>query len=76
MTPTYCYECEECKTYTEEFKPIKAIEEPVHCERCTKPMDRKLSPTAGFILKGTGWARDRYTGPSNTKWFGLGGDDE
>lgn len=70
MSPTFEYYCEACKGYTEEF--FKATEAPdfVNCPHCNLPASKQISGGMGFILKGTNWARDKYTGPSNLRWVG------
>ncbi len=71
--PMYEYKCDACdhefeREQSMSDKPIKT------CPKCKKRKARRMiSGTGGFILKGGGWEKDLYSGPSNRG--GGGGDD-
>lgn len=60
--PTYLYRCENCDKEFEAFHSIK--EQLTECPECHKensPPKRLISGGNGFILNGSGWARDNYS---------------
>ncbi len=65
MSPTYEYVCEKCQIAIEEFFPASNIPDTIECPACKTAAQRQITTGTGFILKGTGWARDQYTGDSN-----------
>lgn len=58
--PTYEYECTSCKHQWEKDQSIK--DPPVKkCPKCKKNTAKRLvSGGCGFILNGSGWAKDGY----------------
>jgi len=58
--PTYEYECEACGKRFELQQDItaSAIKKCPHCGKLK--VRRNISGGSGFILKGSGWARDGY----------------
>lgn len=62
--PTYEYCCTLCK---HEWEVQQSIKDPPldDCPRCAgKTAQRVISRGTGFVLKGGGWAQDRYSKPS------------
>lgn len=74
--PTFEYSCESCGKISELFTSLKHRPDFINCEHC--PGNARLSVSTGQppIYKGTGWARDGYTGESNIKWTNVGRDEE
>lgn len=64
--PLYAYKCEKC---SHEFEVIqKFSDEPIkECEKCLGPVNKLLSMSSNFSLKGGGWYNDGYSGKSNKK---------
>ncbi len=64
--PTYEYACDACQ---HEFEAVQSIkDDPItKCPKCKKPKARRMIGGTGFILKGSGWYSDLYSGPSNKK---------
>jgi putative FmdB family regulatory protein len=65
--PTYEYACSSCSHEWEAEQSIKdaALTE---CPSCKQPTaKRQISRGGGFILKGSGWYSDLYSGSSNKK---------
>jgi putative FmdB family regulatory protein len=60
--PTYVYKCTKCDQSQELFLPVEHSAP----ECCSKPM-AKIPCTTAFALKGGGWFKDSYSGPSNKK---------
>ncbi len=62
--PTYEYGCEACgaKYEIEQRITEDAIKK---CEKCGKPEAKRLISGGNFMLKGSGWYADGYTGGSN-----------
>lgn len=63
--PTYAYRCGKCEHEYEIFYtsiPAAEREEPTEtCPKCDAPeKERLVTGGSGFILKGGGWAKDRY----------------
>ena len=62
--PIYRYECRPCK-HEFEFMKVRS-DDHVQCPKCASKGEEnfeKLVPTkVSHILKGTGWARDKYAG--------------
>lgn len=71
MSPTYEFKCSHCEAITEGFFSMSSVPDEVDCVSCKNPAERVISGGSGFILEGTGWARDRYTGDSNRKDFKI-----
>lgn len=62
--PTYEYTCDNCGYEFEREQRI--TESPIKtCPACGKPKARRLIGGGNFILKGSGWESDLYSGPSN-----------
>jgi putative FmdB family regulatory protein len=63
--PTYEYACSSCAHEWEAEQSIK--DAPLaDCPRCALPTaKRQISRGTGFILKGSGWYADLYSGSSN-----------
>ena len=60
--PTYVYECPKCKEKVEVVQSITNRVPPVCCkEDCNIEMESVISPST-FVLKGSGWAKDGYSG--------------
>ena len=68
MSPTYVYFCEACKGEVEEMFSVSQAPDFVSCPYCNLPAAKQISGGQGFILKGTNWARDKYTGQSNLRF--------
>ena len=62
--PTYDYACDACG---HEFERVQRItEKPLKkCPKCNRDKARRMIGGGGFILKGSGWESDLYSGPSN-----------
>ena len=62
--PTYEYICKGCN---EEFETAHSMNaEPPPCPHCNTPGPKRLiSKKTSFALKGSGWYKDSYSGPSN-----------
>lgn len=67
--PTYEYVCDNC---SHEFERQQRITEDAikECPNCGKEQARRLIVAGNFILKGSGWESDLYSGPSNVKKSG------
>ncbi len=63
--PTYLYFCEKCKKEFEEIHSISVqLDECPFCKENGEkpsPPKRLISGGTGFILNGSGWAKDRYS---------------
>lgn len=63
---TYEYACNCCDYQFEIEQSIK--DDPLQeCPRCCVAALKRLISGTSFILKGSGWYRDNYSGPSNTE---------
>jgi putative FmdB family regulatory protein len=62
--PTYEYSCDACKHGFEIEQRITADFLRV-CPKCKKPKLTRLVGTGNFILKGSGWYSDLYSGSGN-----------
>lgn len=64
--PIYEYQCSKCG---EELEVIqKFSDEPlVTCPECKENCLEKRTSASAFMLKGGGWYKDGYSGPSNSK---------
>ena len=62
--PTYEYKCRACGHV---FEIIQKITEPPlkKCPKCKKPKAERQIIGGNFILKGSGWYSDGYSGGSN-----------
>ncbi len=59
----YEYRCTNCHHEWEEEQSIK--EPPIeHCSFCKKPNAKRLISRSSFILQGSGWYKDGYSGGS------------
>lgn len=68
--PTYSYQCSACSHAFEQVQRMS--EDPIKvCPSCGAEAVRRLINSANFILKGSGWYADLYSGGSNKK---TGGD--
>lgn len=56
--PIYEFKCKDCDTNTEVMQ--KYSDAPPDCDKCDKPMTKKVSSTS-FVLVGGGWYRDGYS---------------
>ncbi|AKT42224.1 FmdB family transcriptional regulator [Chondromyces crocatus] len=65
--PTYEYACSSCTHEWEAEQSIK--DDPLKdCPRCNNATaKRQISRGTGFILKGSGWYADLYSGGSNAR---------
>jgi len=66
--PTYHFECKNCKRTTEEFYSMLKKPAAIVCPHCLEVADTVVLGGNGFLLKGHGWAFDRYAGDSNFKF--------
>lgn len=61
---TYTYECPSCKERTDVVRSI--VEQPVSplcfASGCDGVVMERVIDVPSFILKGSGWARDGYSG--------------
>ncbi len=62
--PTYEYACDNCGHTFEAEQRIVADPLKV-CPACNQESLRRLITQGNFILKGSGWYADLYSGPSN-----------
>ena len=60
--PIYEYECPNCKRREEVTRKITDAEIKPNCSQrgCGEVMERVISASTSFILKGSGWAKDGY----------------
>ena len=64
--PTYSYRCDACGHQFEQVQRI--TEAPTkECPECHELQTRRMINSANFILKGSGWYSDLYSGGSNKK---------
>jgi putative FmdB family regulatory protein len=66
--PTYNYFCgnEFCNNEWEEFHGINDLQ--TKCPQCQNETAKRVISNGGsFVLAGSGWARDSYSGGSNQK---------
>lgn len=64
--PTYEYACEACRHGFEAQQRI--TEDPLtDCPKCQKAALTRLVGTGNFILKGSGWYSDLYSGGASAK---------
>lgn len=69
--PTYSYQCGACGHAFEAVQ--RMTEDPIKvCPNCGVEAVRRLINSANFILKGSGWYADLYSGGSNKKSEGSG----
>ena len=62
--PTYEYGCENCGAKYELEQRI--VDDPVkQCAKCGEPKAKRLISGGNFMLKGSGWYADGYSGGSN-----------
>lgn len=61
--PLYEYECTatSCGKLTEELRKFEDMEKLEPCPQCGKETRRKIS-RGSFVLKGSGWSSDGYSG--------------
>lgn len=70
--PLYEYVCESCSS---EFEKLMRLSDPKpECPECGASNVRKKVSAAAFSLKGGGWYKDGYSGPSNTAAKSGGSD--
>lgn len=61
--PTYVYECPKCHKQLELVQSIRDRKHPVCVEEGCNAVEMDSIIQAGsFVLKGSGWARDGYSG--------------
>ena len=72
--PIYEYRCDKCE---HEFEREQRItDDPIKtCPACKSRRVKKLISQTNFVLKGSGWYSDLYSGPSNEKDEKKGKDD-
>lgn len=63
--PIYDYECKKCKNqfdvHYSSFSAVKELEPVEKCPHCgSKRKTKIVSKGTSFVLKGSGWAKDRY----------------
>ncbi|MBK07302.1 MAG: FmdB family transcriptional regulator [Deltaproteobacteria bacterium] len=63
--PIYEYQCEQCGAVIERIQSASAAA-PDKCPECQGGPLHKLMSQSSFVLKGGGWYKDGYSGPSNT----------
>ncbi|MFT6142674.1 MAG: putative FmdB family regulatory protein [Myxococcota bacterium] len=62
--PLYEYVCESCSS---RFEKLMRLSDPKpECPECGAVDVKKQVSAASFSLKGGGWYKDGYSGPSNT----------
>jgi len=60
--PIYVYKCSCCGNEDEIVRKITDPEIQPNCSKCEEgPMERVLTSST-FVLKGSGWAKDGYSG--------------
>lgn len=62
--PTYIYECEEHGEFEESHSITTQLEDCPFCKKDgkdSKRIKRLISNGGGFILQGSGWAREGYS---------------
>src|SRR5712692_8971074 len=64
--PTYEYKCRAGHSF-EKFYPTMNDHRRVKCPVCGKPAQRQISSGAGFVLKGSGFYGNDYTGAGEAK---------
>lgn len=70
--PTYSYQCSACNHAFEQVQRMS--DDPIKvCPSCGAEAVRRLINSANFILKGSGWYADLYSGGSNKKADGSTG---
>ena len=70
--PTYSYQCSACNHAFEQVQRMS--DDPIKvCPSCGAEAVRRLINSANFILKGSGWYADAYSGGSNKKADGTSG---
>lgn len=70
--PTYSYQCSACDHAFEQVQRMS--DDPIKvCPSCGVEAVRRLINSANFILKGSGWYADAYSGGSNKKAETAGG---
>ncbi len=62
--PIYEYKCESCQEVIEIVQSFDAAP-PEKCPQCGQGPLHKLVSHSSFILKGTGWYKDGYSGTSS-----------
>lgn len=64
--PTYEYRCASCG---HEFERVQRMsEDPINeCPQCHQATAKRMISQGNFILKGSGWYADLYSGSSNKK---------
>ena len=63
--PIYVFRCPECGTETDHRREVSRRDDPARCPKCNSETQRVQVPSGtGFILKGSGWAKDGYSGGS------------
>jgi len=63
--PIYEYECLTCGTIFEAWASIKDKNSREHgCTKC-KGIGKRIISKSNFVLKGSGWEKDGYSGISN-----------
>ncbi len=64
--PTYSYRCSACNHSFEKVQRI--TEDPIRvCESCGAEAAQRQITSGNFMLKGSGWYSDLYSGGSNKK---------
>lgn len=68
--PTYHWECKSCKRVIEDSYSMSKKPTALLCPNCGEVADSVILGGQGFLLKGHGWAFDRYAGKSNFGFMG------
>ena len=70
--PLYEYECSKC-SHSWELIQRMSDAPPKTCPECRSRKVGKLMSRTSFVLKGSGWYADGYSGKSNESTGGSGG---
>ena len=62
--PLWDFKCKSCENTEEVF--VKRYSLPVFCSQCGEETERLIG-LSSFQLRGDGWYKDGYDGPSNKK---------
>ena len=59
--PLYGYECAFCDFKFELRKNMSKSDDTEYCPQCGSECNKLISGGSGFILEGSGWAKDGYS---------------
>lgn len=66
--PIYVYVCPKCNYTTEIMQQMGSKEVPLCCsESCSALEMERVISSSTFVLKGSGWAKDGYSGSGGKK---------